>query len=216
MGASVILDKIIYPESDGKPMGETDTHVTEILDLLAMLRHHFRDSDTYVGANMLCYYEQGDPAACYCPDVFVVFETFKTSRRIWKIWEEGKPQDVIFEVTSKKSRWEDQGTKKALYAGLGVGEYFLFDPLQEYLKPPLQGFRLHGESYAPIEPDADGALRSERLGLKLRLDKDVVALQTTEGRHLLRPGEIAIRQEEMAKELQRLREEIERLKSGSK
>ncbi|HYG76067.1 MAG TPA: Uma2 family endonuclease [Planctomycetota bacterium] len=215
MSATSLSERITYPESDGKPMGETDQHVNEIADLLKMLKHYFKDRDAYVGANMLCYYEQGEPSSCYCPDVFVVFNTHKTPRRTWKVWEEGKAQDVIFEITSKKSRLEDQGTKRVLYASLGVSEYFLFDPLQEYLKPPLQGFMLQGENYVPIEPENDGSIQSRLLGLKIKVEEGVLRLFDLSGQKLLRPEEIAVQQEEMAKELKRLRDEVDRLKKRS-
>ena len=48
---------------------------------------------------------------------------------------------MVFEITSRGTRLEDLGTKRALYAMLGVREYFLYDPLGEYLQPPLQGYR---------------------------------------------------------------------------
>ena len=50
---------------------------------------------------------------------------------------------------------------------LGVREYFMFDPLEEYLKPPLQGFRLLGEEYIAIDQSDDGSLISQELGLRL-------------------------------------------------
>ncbi len=47
-------------------------------------------------------------------------------------------------------------------------EYFLFDPLDEYLKPRLQGFRLTQGYYQPMQLSADGTLHSDELGLILR------------------------------------------------
>ena len=46
--------------------------------------------------------------------------------------------------------------------------HLLFDPTEDYLDPPLQGFRLAGELYVPIEPIA-GRLPSQVLGLHLEL-----------------------------------------------
>ena len=51
---------------------------------------------------------------------------------------------------------------------LGVHEYFLFDPLAEYLRPQLQGFRLVRGSYQPMVQSADGTLTSEELGVILQ------------------------------------------------
>ena len=52
---------------------------------------------------------------------------------------------------------------------LGVAEYILFDPTEDYLKPSLQGFRLVAGEYLPIELVA-GRLPSQVLGLHLERD----------------------------------------------
>jgi len=36
---------------------------------------------------------------------------------------------------------------------LGVREYFIFDPLGDYLSPPLRGYRLVGDEYIRMEGD---------------------------------------------------------------
>ncbi|MBI4769257.1 MAG: Uma2 family endonuclease, partial [Chloroflexi bacterium] len=93
-------------------------------------------------------------------------------RRIYKVWEEGKAPDVVFELTSESTRHKDTREKRLLYEELGVREYFLFDPLRESLKPPLQGFRLEQGYYVPLTPtrlpDGEWQLESELLGLTLR------------------------------------------------
>ena len=91
------------------------------------------------------------------------------NRRIYKIWVEGKSPDVVIETTSRKTRRKDTADKPQLYARLGVKEYFLFDPHQEYLDPPLQGHRLVGGGYEQIEPDEAGALVSQELGMRLSI-----------------------------------------------
>ncbi len=50
-------------------------------------------------------------------------------------------------------RSEDLGTKRGLYAFLGVKEYVLFDPREDYLKPRLGLFRLQGENFVPVVGD---------------------------------------------------------------
>lgn len=82
--------------------------------------------------------------------------------------------------------------KAQLYARLGIAEYFLYDPEGEYLRPPLQGFRLAGDGYRPIAERADGSLRSERLDLDLRIDGRWFELfETGTGERLLRGSEAA-------------------------
>lgn len=160
---------IHYPESDGQPIGETDFHITVILYLRQALRYIFRRAEqTYVAANMLFYYEEGNPAAFRSPDVFVVKGISRHNRRVYKLWEEQAAPCAIFEITSRSTRLEDLGTKRALYEMLGVQEYFLFDPLDEYLSPHLQGFALVDSYYQPMKLLPDGTLRSQELGVILR------------------------------------------------
>jgi hypothetical protein len=76
----------------------------------------------------------------------------------------------VFEITSRSTRLEDLGTKRALYAMLGVQEYFLYDPLGEYLRPPLQGYRLQEGEYQRMSLLGHEGLASQVLGLELRLE----------------------------------------------
>jgi hypothetical protein len=72
-GITTTPTQIHHPESDGKPMGKTDVHIDALIYLREALRDHFRnDPLLYVAGNMLLYYEEGNPAACVAPDVFVV------------------------------------------------------------------------------------------------------------------------------------------------
>jgi Uma2 family endonuclease len=167
---AVQLYPVHYPETDGEPMAETDLHRDEMADTIALLKRRYRDDPmAYVAGNLLIYYEEGNPAARFAPDVFLVLGVPKRRRRIYKLWEEKRAPSFVLEVSSRGTRLEDKGTKRELCAELGVSEYFLFDPEADYLKPPLQGFRLQGGRYEPIADDA-GRLRSEVLGLLLARD----------------------------------------------
>jgi len=170
--------RIEYPSSDGQPMGETPVHRDCIIDALGALREFFAERpDVYVGGNMFLYYEEGNPRASVVPDVFVVIGAVKDElreggwRETYKLWEEPKAPDFVLEVTSRSTRRQDQVRKRALYARLGVREYFLYDPGEEYLAPPLRGMRLGGSEYEPLAPVrlADGreGVWSEVLGLHL-------------------------------------------------
>jgi Uma2 family endonuclease len=162
------LTEIYYPESDGKPVGETEFHVMALLGLLQTLRNHFRHDDSvYVGGNMLFYYVEGKPSEFKVPDVFVVKGIAKHMRRTYKLWEEQVAPCVIFEITSRGTRREDFGAKRTLYQRLGVQEYYLFDPMAEYLRPPIQGFTLVAGRYHPVTPREDGSIWSQELGLEL-------------------------------------------------
>jgi Uma2 family endonuclease len=213
--------EIDYPETDGKPMGETDIHVQELLDVLATLKDYFRnDADIYVAGNIMFYYEEGNPHAVISPDLFVVKGIQKQFRRIYKLWEERIPPCFVLEITSRSTRLEDVGTKRALYAMLGVSEYFLFDPSQEYLIPPLQGYRLAQNEFLRLEMDDEDSIASRELQLRLCIDHNRLRLiDRKTGEKLLRTEEIAeaLRREISARqiaeaELMNLKTELKRLR----
>ena len=163
-----------YPDSDGEPVAETDFQRGPLWYANDVLARYFRRrEDVYVSANMFVYYEEGNPRSVVAPDVFVVLGAPKYDRRSYKIWEEPKGPDFVLEVTSRSTRRVDQGRKRRVYAELGVGEYWQFDPTGDYLAPPLQGGRLVAGRYVrlPLRPSSDGAEfgRSEVLGLDLGL-----------------------------------------------
>jgi Uma2 family endonuclease len=186
------IPPVEYPESDGKPMGETDVHRDEMADTIDILKDRYRDvANVYVAGNLLVYYEEGDATARFAPDVFVVFGVPKRRRRTYKLWEEKRPPTFVLEVTSRGTRYEDKGLKKEIYSELGVSDYFLFDPEADYLKPPLQGFRLvGGDRYERIAPDKAGRLYAESLGLYLTIEGGRLRLiDPATGERLLRPEE---------------------------
>jgi Uma2 family endonuclease len=145
-------DTTIYPESDGKPMAESDLHREIMVYIIHLLQRWLRGQQVYVSGNLLLYYEQGNPRKVVAPDCFVVWGVAPQRRLIYKLWEEGKTPGVVFEVTSKSTKREDWVTKMALYARLGVQEYYLYDPTGDYLRPTLQAFQLHGKDYLPMPP----------------------------------------------------------------
>ena len=205
--------QIEYPEADGKPMAETPTHSQAVTDTIEMLTDFFRDaSNVYVSGSMMMYYEEGDPTASVSPDVFVVKGAPKEERRTYRVWVEKRPPLVVFEFTSRSTRLEDSGNKKALYAMMGVHEYFLYDPLSEYLEPPLQGFVLERGDYRRLANETDGTMISHELGLRLRMEASQLRLIVmATGERLLTPAEAQERARAEAKARQSAESEIEGL-----
>ncbi len=203
-----VSDEIEYPESDGKPMGETQIHILAMTYLLNALSYYFRAvADVYVSSDMLMYYEEGNPARFVVPDVFVVKSLDKQVRRTFKIWQERVPS-VIFEITSKGTRFEDLANKRGLYEMLGVREYFLFDPLDEYMQPRLQGFRLRDISYEAIAPEADGDVFSQEMNLLLHPDDTLLRIIDPQTKMILPTFDEAMQEREM--EMERAQIEAER------
>ncbi len=191
MSSHAAID-VYYPESDGKPMGETDLHIHWMFRIRDILKWRYREHHTYVACNLLVYYQEGMPKKFLVPDVFVVKDSDPGFRRTYKLWEEGQSPDCIFEVTSLGTRREDETVKPNKYAAMGVGEYFLYDPSSEYLSPPLQGHRLVDGEYVRIEPDNQGRLFSQQLDLYLQLDeRELVLHDATTGQRQLTHAEAA-------------------------
>jgi Uma2 family endonuclease len=212
--------EVDYPETDGKPMAETDIHADLMIQLRESLKSFFASQpDVYVSGNLLLYYEEGNPRKSVSPDVFVVFGVGKHKRRIYKLWQEGRAPDVVFEISSRGTWGEDLHKKFQLYARLGVGEYYVFDPEYDYLYQPLLAFRLEEGLYEAVEV-VDGRVHSDALGLDLVDTGETLRLfDPRTGRFLPTREEIeaAREQAEAAREqaeaeLARLREELARLR----
>jgi Uma2 family endonuclease len=191
MSAAQSIAEIVYPESDGKPMAETELHMEWMNDIRNRLKYRYRQQQVYVGCNMFVYYIEGDPQKSVAPDVFVVKDCDSGMRRTFKTWEEQRTPDVVIEVTSESTRREDENFKPETYARIGVKELFLYDPTGDYLNPTLQGFRFAQGRTTRIRPDASGALECRELGIRLRLEKGALRLSDARtGKRLLTETEV--------------------------
>lgn len=207
-------DEIEYPYDDGKPVAESDFHFDPLSYARDALRLYFEERENvYVAGNLFLYYEEGNPARSVAPNIFVVIGAPKHDRLSYLLWKEPQGPDFVLEITSRSARAEDQGSKRRLYARLGVTEYWRFDPAGDYLDPPLQGLRLQAGRYRPM-PAIGAALHSEVLGLDLRLDAGRLRfVDPATGRKLLTYREMdqARRQAEQARrETEQRAEEAER------
>jgi Uma2 family endonuclease len=211
-------DYTVYPDSDGKPMGETPIHIRNIRYAVEPLETWFADDpNVYIGANMFLYYAQNNPRRHVSPDLFVVKgvpRDTEPQRRSYRTWEEdGKGPDAVVEFTSKSTKREDTKTKMKIYQdALNVREYFLFDPELDYLHPPLQGHRLVNGRYLKIKP-VGGRLPSEVLGLHLEPEGELLRFVNPEtARRLPIPPEIKAALEDSEAARQQADAEIARLK----
>lgn len=179
---SLISDPIVYPETDGQPMTESDATRDYLIYGVEVLRLYFKSrQNIYVSGNLFIYYEEGNPRASVSPDVFVIFGVSNRQRRSYKAWQEGgKLPSFILEITSRTTKRQDQEEKPRLYASLGVEEYMQYDPTADYIKPQLQGARLVEGVYQPLPllTTAEGTpyLHSQVLGLDLQLHAPYPAL----------------------------------------
>jgi Uma2 family endonuclease len=191
MATDIRIDPVVYPDSDGKPMAESDVHIDLVIDLRSRLKARYAgDPNVYVAGNLLVYYVEGEPRVSLAPDGFVVFGVPNRRRRSYKTWVEGRFPDVVFEFTSASTQEQDLGDKFDIYQDVWrVKEYFLFDPLDEYLDPPLLGYRMSRGELRPIRP-GKGVVSSKVLGVTLGRDGTRLVLRdTATGAELLTPEE---------------------------
>ncbi len=163
---------------------------------LKILRQYLSDRRATVLGNQFLYYAENFPRLRVAPDVMVIFDVEPGGRDNFKVWEEGAIPSVVFEMTSAGTRQKDELTKYELYEGLGVTEYWQFDPKREWIPEQLRGYRLVGNSYGPI---TDGVSTV----LQLRL----VAEDTLIGFYDLATGQRLLNSEDLK---QRLNQEAQR------
>jgi Uma2 family endonuclease len=157
---------LIY--DDGEPM-ESDWHVKNMTLLLEQIQYAFRDrNDFYVGGNMFIYFslEQARNRDFRGPDFFYVANTHREPmRNCWVVWlEDGRTPNVVIELASPSTIDEDRGPKLRIYRDiLRVANYFIYDRETR----TLEGWRLEGSHYAPLELDKNGRMWSEELEMFL-------------------------------------------------
>ena len=206
---------IFYPESDGKPMAETDLHIDEIIRMRHILKAYFAEKpDVYVSGNIMMYYEEGVVHSSVSPDILVSFGIGKKRRRTYKLWEERKPPDFVMEFSSKGTYRDDLEKKVNLYATIGITEYFLYDAERLYLPSSLMAFRLVGGSYVEISQQADGGFFSEILNLTIYVQDESFGVYNPTTAEWLQSAE---EKAEIAEaEVARLQEELKRLQNTAK
>ena len=91
------------------------------------------------------------------PDLYVVAECDPRERKFWQVWdEEERYPTLIVEFLSKSTQRNDRNAtdgKMWLYASVfRTPEYYLYDPE----KLTLEAYRLEGDHYIRVLPDAAG------------------------------------------------------------
>jgi Uma2 family endonuclease len=200
-----ISQDVIFPPSDlysDEPPLETELHLEQILLLLKCLKWLWRDrNDFYVAGNLTIYYSprQRKSEDFRGPDFFVVLDTERKTRKSWVVWnEDGKYPNLIIEILSPKTADTDKGFKKKLYQDtFRTPDYFWFEPnTLEFV-----GFHLVDGDYQPLEPNAQGQLWSQQLGLFLGIHQNQLRFFTSEGKLVPTPEEVAERYAAKLREL---------------
>ena len=172
--AGAVDDRSIdYPSSDGEPMAETELQYVPLTDTVSALRVRYHGRrDVYIAGDMLIYYRMNRADVRVAPDVYAVFGALGNHPRdSWLVWREGKAPDFVMEIASQSTWQRDRDEKRDIYAGMGVTEYWRYDPTGRFFTPALVGERLMAGIYEelPVATDAAGILRvhSDILGLDI-------------------------------------------------
>ncbi len=186
-----------------EPEMESPEHYNQLALLMACLNWLYQGrDDIFLGANLTVYFseEQIKNRDFRGPDLFLVKDVEPRKRSSWVVWHEGgRYPDFILELLSSSTSNTDRGLKKELYqTRFRTPEYFWFSPITF----EFAGFRLIAGKYEAIEPDNQGRLWSEVLGLFLGIKDEKLRLFFEDEALVLTPEEIAKQQQQRANQEQ--------------
>ena len=172
--------EIFYPETDGMPLPDGEYQLNHFTDIISILKNFFGNSlrnslDVLVSGNTFIYYQEGNPRLSVSPDCYVAFGVsydLMLSNNNYRVWDMGKPPDFALEIGSPSTAKNDLGEKRELYARLGIGEYWKFDPSGgEHYGEALVGEQLVNGEYRRMETnrEPDGKMWGHSPTLNLEL-----------------------------------------------
>jgi Uma2 family endonuclease len=153
-----------YPQSGNRTMPSTQHERAQ--RTAAMLLEAVVAPDDIVAVELMILLDAGHLRRHLTPDVFVargvgeLDPIYDVPRQQYRLWDEGKVPDLVYEGASPSTKNRDSAGKKDDYAALGVREYVQFDPLGTLLFPRLQVHRLTAfGGYERVAAEDDGAVR---------------------------------------------------------
>jgi Uma2 family endonuclease len=162
------IDFSTFPETDGKPMAETEVNLEQMIGLILEFRQAVAPRGHHVGGNLLVYYNPEDGHDHISPDVFVALDAGPAFRESWKVWIEGKFPEVVLEVASPSTQRRDIRDKVRLYERLGALEYYIYDPAGR-LQPAFRGYTRHQGRLVLMANPTGVSIRGPLLDLELRV-----------------------------------------------
>ncbi|MEM6437938.1 MAG: Uma2 family endonuclease [Cyanobacteria bacterium P01_D01_bin.115] len=182
--------KLLYPDSDGKPMADNTRQYRWIVRLVSNLKQLLRGQTAFVAGDLLWYPVKVDapPVPAQAPDALVVLGRPDHDRSSYKQWEEANiPPQVVFEIIFPSNSATEISQKQAFYERHGVLEMFFYDPdnlefwgltRQQPAERPLLLTRLNLPWVSPT------------LGIKFDMFDDGLALFYPDGERFKDPEEL--------------------------
>ena len=174
-----------YDPFEPDPMPDAMLQGPILRGLLAVLSSRARANNPgqhlFESSNTTVCYDSGNLNVRVSPDYYFAVgidpETVK-HRGIYRTWVQGKPPDFVLEVASPSMARNDETTKRDIYAGMGVPEYWRYDPtdLIDRRQRPLYAVPLIGEllvdgayQHLEVSPSPEGCIMgfSPALGVNL-------------------------------------------------
>ena len=206
--------EVVYPESDGQPIGENTIQFHWIVLIKQGLESVFRNrDDVFVAGDLFWYPVEGNPKIRVAPDAMVVLGRPQGHRRSYLQWrEEGIAPQVVFEVQSPGNRTWELEQKLLFYESYGVQEYYLYDP--EFNE--LSGWQRQGSELVAIAP-MDG-WKSPLLGIRFDMSGAELRIVRPDGQDFVSYAELEEQRDQIAQERDQIaqdrdlaRQEVERL-----
>jgi Uma2 family endonuclease len=185
-------DQEYYPLHEEDDVPETPDHESAVRYARNALAARF--PDWFITGNVCVYWERGNTRDYRAPDLLVVTEPLSEPvTRVYQLWKQ-PPIAFVLEVGSRSTFRKDVGPKVDLYQEkIKATEYCHID-LDRKTK---QLWRLEAGAYVPVEPEANGRLRSRELELEFDLDAEgFLRIYTLGGEMLLTHEETSQRLEE--------------------
>ena len=127
---------IYYPYTTPQPSPDGTYQAPIYRKVVGSLENHINKTPgAHVNGNVFLYYAESNPRKTIAPDCYVVFNlTDKAVQSLspqgysaYLIWEVGKPPEFVLEIGSPSAKRSDLLTKRAVYASIGVSEYWRYD-----------------------------------------------------------------------------------------
>ena len=154
----------------------------ELAEILGLFRARFTDfnrrPDVFLDNETFICYDPSNLNVRAAPDIYLAFGVDAEAirpRKIYLPWEVGKPPDWAMEIASESTASADINRKPAIYAAIGIPEFWRFDPTGgRYHGQPIWGGELVEGSYRELpqtrEPDGILKVYSPLLGISLCWD----------------------------------------------
>ena len=194
---TVNLARIRFPDPpERRPEDMTTFNHLAVTGSAYLLIHHLGNPETTIvaGEHYVALAPTTEMKGLRYPDLLIAFNADPAAYResnAYVISEQGKPPDFVMEIVSPSSRRRNRVTKRQVYAGLGIPEYWRFDETDGHRRVKLAGDRLSPEGQyrpIPIERLADGVLQGYSAVLNLYLRWDAGQLlwhDPATGRHIV-------------------------------